>query len=309
MMEGKDSRKSRWMFISSMLIFGTIGIFRRYIPLSSGFLAFSRGLLGGLFLLVLTGTGKRKLSGKMTRNSLLQLIISGAFIGVNWILLFEAYHYTTVAVATLCYYMQPTIVILLSPLVFRERMTWKKAGCAAVSLLGMTLVSGVAGDSSAQGGSMQGILLGLGAAAFYSAVVMMNRKIRGVDAYQRTIIQLLSAGMVMLPYLLLTNGFTSEGFSVSALLLLAVVGILHTGVAYALYFGGMEGLSLQSVAVLSYIDPVSALLFSAFLLGEPLSVTGIIGAVMILGAALVSEIRPGEAETAPAERNESSFSK
>lgn len=284
-----ERRKSMGMFISSMLIFGTIGVFRRYIPLPSAFLAFARGILGGLFLLFFMKVRKKSAGTKLPSGVLLRLAVTGAMIGVNWILLFEAYNHTTVAVATLCYYMEPTIVMLLSPLLFQERLTGKKALCAAVSVLGMALVSGVIGGGPG-GGSVRGILFGLGAAVLYAAVVIMNKKTPGIDAYRKTTVQLLSAGLVMVPYLLLTDGFTGEGLSVSAALLLLAVGVVHTGVAYALYFGGMEGLSVQSIAVFSYIDPVSALLFSALLLREPLGALQMIGAVLIIGSAMVSEI-------------------
>ena len=279
------------MFVSSMLIFGTIGVFRRYIPLPSAFLAFTRGIIGGLCILLLMHLRKKGGRESLTRRNLLMLVVSGALIGFNWMLLFEAYNHTTVAVATLCYYMAPTIVILLSPIVFRERLTARKAICAAVAVAGMVLVSGVLGESGAPEVSVPGILLGLGAAAIYAAVVIMNKKLRGIDTYRKTTVQLLSAGLAMVPYLLLTGGFSTEGFSVSATVLLLVVGVVHTGIAYALYFGSMDGLRVQTVAILSYIDPVSALLFSAFLLREPLSPLNILGAVMIIGSAMVSEIR------------------
>ncbi|MBR0228534.1 MAG: EamA family transporter [Clostridia bacterium] len=278
------------MFISSMLVFGTIGVFRRYIPLSSAFLAFARGILGGLFLLVFMRVRKKGAGANLPPGVLARLVATGAMIGINWILLFEAYNHTTVAVATLCYYMEPTIVMLLSPLLFKERLTGKKALCAAVSIVGMALVSGVIGGGG-QGGSVRGVLFGLGAAVFYSAVVIMNKKTPGIDAYQRTTVLLLSAGLVMVPYLLLTGGFGGAGFTASSVALLLIVGIVHTGVAYALYFGGMEGLKVQTIAVFSYIDPVSALLFSALLLREPLSLLNIVGAVMIIGSAMVSEIK------------------
>ena len=286
-----NDQRSIWMFVSSMLIFGTIGVFRRYIPLPSAFLAFTRGILGGLCILLLMRFRKKGERVPLARRDLLMLVISGVLIGFNWMLLFEAYNYTTVAVATLCYYMAPTIVILLSPVIFRERLTAKKAVCAAVAIAGMVLVSGVLGESGAPEVSVPGILLGLGAAAIYAAVMIMNKKIRGVDAYRKTTVQLLSAGLAMVPYLLLTGGFSTEGFSISAGILLLVVGIVHTGIAYALYFGSMDGLRVQTIAILSYIDPVSALLFSAFLLREPLSPLNILGAVMIIGSAMVSEIR------------------
>ena len=291
-MERKENdRKSVLMILSSMLIFGTIGIFRRYIPLSSAFLAFSRGILGGLFILAFVRLKRGRNAERLPVRTVIWLAATGAVMGINWILLFEAYNHTTVAVATLCYYMQPTIVVLLSPLIFRERLTGKKAVCAAIAIIGMVFVSGVIGGGASQAGSIRGIILGLGAAVFYSGVVIMNKRISGIDAYQKTIIQLLAAGAVMIPYLLLTGGFSSEGFSTRAVILLLVVGLVHTGIAYVLYFGSMDGLKVQSVAIFSYLDPVSALLFSAIFLKEPLSAMGIIGAVMIIGSAVISEIQ------------------
>ncbi len=289
-----NDRKSLGLFLSSMLIFGTVGVLRRYIPLPSALLAFTRGVLGGLFLLVFVLLRKKKGGGeKLPKGVFWPLAATGAMIGINWILLFEAYNHTTVAVATLCYYMQPTIVILLSPLVFRERLTGRKAACAAVAVLGMALVSGVFG-SGGQGASLRGVLLGLGAACFYAGVVLLSKKLPPVDAYRRTTVLLLSAGLVMLPYLLLTGGFAVGDFNVTSALLLLVLGVVHTGVAYTLYFSGMDGLRTQTIAVFSYVDPVAALLFSALLLREPLSLTGVVGAALILGSAVVSELEPPE---------------
>jgi drug/metabolite transporter (DMT)-like permease len=184
--------------------------------------------------------------------------------------------------------------MLLSPFLFQERLTGKKALCAVAAIIGMVLVSGVTGSGGGAGSHIRGILLGLGAACFYAAVVIMNKKTPGIDAYQRTTVLLLSAGLVMLPYLLLTNGFGSQQFSAQAVILLLVAGIVHTGIAYAMYFGSMDGLTVQTIAAFSYIDPVSALLFSALLLREPLSALHIIGAAMIIGSAVISEIKTGK---------------
>ena len=292
MNEQKNDKRSLLMLIITMLIFGTIGVFRRYIPVSSGFLACARVLIGAAFLVLFVKLRGGTLRHGIGRGPFLWLVLSGAAIGFNWILLFEAFNYTTVPVATLCYYMQPTIVMLLSPFLFREKVTWKKGICATAAIIGMILVSGVTGGGNVPPGNLRGILLGLGAAACYSVVVIMNKKISGIDAYPKTIIQLLSAGAVMIPYLLLTDGFQFGEFSGRILLLLLIVGLVHTGVAYMLYFGSMDGMKAQSIAILSYIDPVSALLFSALLLGEPLSGSGILGAVLIIGSAAISEIRP-----------------
>ena len=276
-----------------MLVFGTVGIFRRHIPVSSEFLAFSRGILGALFLLGFLGLRKKARPQALPRSALFWLVLSGAAIGVNWILLFEAYRYTTVAVATLCYYMQPTIVILLSPLLFRERLTAKKLVCALFAILGLVLLSGVLfpGGTAAAGqsaGDPRGILYGLGAAALYAFVVIMNKLLPPLDAVVKTMIQLFSAAAVMIPYLLVTRNPGLEKMSGTGWLLLLMMGIVHTGIAYVLYFSSMD-LPAQTVAVFSYLDPVSALFFAWIFLHESLSAAGTLGAVLILGSALVSE--------------------
>ncbi len=291
-MEQKNDSRSLLMLISSMVIFGTIGLVRRYIPQSSAFLAFSRGMLGTVFLLLFTKLSGRKLRSGLSRKQLLWLAASGAVMGVNWMLLFEAMNFTTVATATLCYYMEPTIVLLVSPLLFKEKLDGRRMLCAAAALAGMVLVSGVLQGASAGDGNLKGVLLGLAAACCYSAVVIMNKKCPGVDAYEKTIIQLAAAGGIMIPYLLFAGSIGSADFSPRVVVMILIAGLLHTGVAYVLYFGCMDGLKAQTVAVLSYIDPVVALLVSAFILSEPFSLSGLLGAILIIGAAVVSEIEP-----------------
>ena len=287
-----DSRALLKLIIS-MLIFGTVGIFRRYIPLSSGMLAFSRGVLGGCFLLLImilrSGTGIRKILA-LAGSRLPLLIVSGALIGINWMLLFEAYNYTTVAVATLCYYMEPTIVIVASAFLFRERLDAKKLICVAASIVGMIFVSGVLGGVSAASGNMKGIVLGLSAAVFYSSVVIINKLIGSMDVYVKTTVQLFSASLILLPYLMINKDWGAAGsMGIIAIVMVLVVGILHTGIAYALYFGSISGLRAQTVALFSYIDPVTALMLSAVFLGEPLGLSGLLGALLIIGAAIIAE--------------------
>ncbi|MCR5795201.1 MAG: DMT family transporter [Solobacterium sp.] len=296
MHEGKNDPRSLVMLISALLIFGSIGIIRRFIPLSSAFLAFARGTLGGLFILAFMKVTGRRILGGMNAGQFLWLACTGAVMGCNWILLFEAYEHTTIAVATLCYYMQPTIVMLVSPFLFKEKLTKKKAVCAAAALIGMMLVSGVFEGGGAQSRDMRGILFGLSAAVLYAGVVIMNKKIRGIDVYRKTAVQLLSAGLVMVPYLVLGKGFPAAVPDLPVILLLLTAGIFHTGIAYVLYFGSMDGLKAQSIAIYSYIDPVSALLFSAVLLRETISISCLAGAVLIIGSALVCEL-PAEKST------------
>ena len=286
---GQANRRSLRSLALSMVIFGTIGLFRRLIELPSDVIAFGRGLMGGGFLLLFARLrGKTLAWASIGRRDLLLLLVSGALIGFNWIALFEAFNYTTVAVATLCYYMQPVIVIVLSPFVLKERLTFRQIVCVCVAVVGMVLVSGVLEGGAAGGG--RGILLGLGAAALYACVVLMNKTITLSSAFEKTILQLLAAAAVMLPYMALTGTLHAYALPLYEWALFLVVGLVHTGVAYVLFFGSIEALPARTCALLSYVDPVTAVLLSALLLHEAISPLGVLGAVLILGAAIYSEM-------------------
>ena len=275
--------------LTSMAIFGTVGIFVRFIPMASAAIAFCRGVLGCAFLLILMAlTGKKPNLRDIKRNGWI-LAISGAAIGINWILLFEAYRYTTVAIATICYYLAPAFVTLGSPLV-GEKLSGKKLSCIGVALVGMVFVSGVLQGN--QSGNFLGVLLGLGAAVFYASVILMNKKISPISAYDKTLCQIGAASLVIAPYLLIAGGLEFSAMTGLGWVMLLVVGIVHTGIAYALYFGGIRDVNAQTAAILSYLDPVLSILLSALILRERLDIFSVIGAVLILGSALYSEL-PG----------------
>lgn len=285
----QDKNKSMLMLVSSMVVFGTIGIFRKNIALPSATIAMMRGFVGALFLVLFVRLRGGHFSRADIRRNLPVLLVSGAAMGVNWILLFEAYNYTSVATATLCYYMAPTFIIFVSPVVLKERLTRKKLLCVAVALAGMVLVSGVlnAGFSVAE---LRGVALGLGAAVLYATVILLNKRLDGIGAYDKTVMQLLAAAVVLLPYLLLTGGLRDVSLDLRSLVMLAVVCLIHTGLSYALYFGSMDHLPAQTLALFSYIDPVVAVLLSALLLHEPITAMTVVGAVLVLGSAVFGEL-------------------
>lgn len=269
-----------------MAIFGTVGLCVRNIPLPSATIACLRGFLGLAFLLLVMLLTGKKPDKRSIRSNLPILLISGAAIGGNWILLFEAYRYTTVATATICYYLAPVFLVLASPWL-GERLTAKKLLLSGTALLGMVFVSGVLQGGIAGG---RGILCGVGAACLYASVMFLNKKLGSINAYDKTVIQLAAAAIVILPYCLLSRGFDMSDMNAKGYIFLAVVGIIHTGFSYWLYFGAMGQLPSQTVALFSYLDPVLAVILSALLLREPMNWQGIVGAVLILGSALLSEI-------------------
>ena len=286
----KNESKSLLMISASMVIWGSVGIFRRFIPLPSAVLACSRGVIGTIFLILLVKLQQKQLFHHIGRKTIGLLILSGAVMGVNWILLFEAYNYTSVAAATLCYYMAPTIVVLLSPLLFREKITLRKGICAVLAVVGMVFVSGIIESGIPSVSEFKGILFGLGAAVLYASVVILNKLLPGIDPFEKTIIQLASSAVVLFPYILLSGQTIPENISSLTVVMVLIVGLLHTGIAYAMYFGSVDNLHAQTVALLSYLDPITALILSALILGEKMTIFGIIGAVLIIGAAIVSEM-------------------
>lgn len=286
---------AKFKIITAMVTFGTIGVFVRYIPLPSSIIALVRGLLATFFLLAVMAAGKRRPDRTAIRRNLALLLISGALIGFNWILLFEAYNYTSVAVATLCYYLAPVFVIIASPFVLGEKLTTRKTLCVIAALGGMVLVSGVI-QNYVNGGNTEdlnltGVLLGIGAGALYATIILMNKKLKDISSYDTTVMQLAAASIVLVPYCLLTVDVGALEVTPGSAVLLVVVGIVHTGIAYVLYFGSIKELPAQTVAIFSYIDPILAVLLSALLLKESMDMLSILGAILILGATFVSEMK------------------
>ena len=285
----KKQLDARAMLCISMVIFGTIGLFTRYIGVSSGELALYRAvmaavLIGGYLLVT-----KQKIDFKGIKKELPFLLFSGAAMGINWILLFQAYRYTTISVATLSYYFAPVIVTVVSPFLFREKLTKKQLICFVMSTVGLVMITGI-GELGQGGTDMLGILFGLGAAVFYATVILLNKFIKNVEGIHRTLLQFLAAIVTLIPYVALTSGMTLEKLDGLGWACLVAVGIIHTGITYCLYFSSLKELPGQKAAILSYIDPLVAVLISVVILGEEMSVPQIIGGLLILGFTLWNEI-------------------
>ena len=276
--------------IFSVSVFGTIGIFVRWIGLPSSVIALVRGAVGAAFLLLLARFRHAPIDRAALRRRWQLLLLSAAMMSFNWITLFEAYRYTTVATATLCYYMAPIFVTLISPVLLKERLTARKLLCVFLALACMVFVSGVPQSGLPGPSEAKGILLALCSAALYAGVILINKYLAGVPAYDRTLLQLACAAAVMIPYILLTEDLSAMSVTPLGAVLLLIVAVFHTGWCYALYFGSMTVLSAQTVALFSYIDPIVAILLSALLLREPLGWSGILGAALVLGSTLVSEL-------------------
>lgn len=275
------------MNIIAMLIFGTLGIFVSQIPLPSSVIAMLRAVIGTISIGGFMLATKQRLDFKVIKKNAFYLLFSGAALGFNWILLFEAYRYTTIAVATLCYYMAPVFVILLSPIVLKEKLTPTMAVCSLVAIGGAVLISGA---TVGEGQSIKGIIFGLAAAALYCSIVLANKFIKNQSSTETTFLQLAISAVIMIPYVILIEDVTLADFRPKTIVFVLIVGIIHTGIAYVLYFGSVQRIPAQTAAVFSYIDPVSSIILSALILSQQMSVLQVIGTVLILGATLFNEL-------------------
>ncbi len=288
----KKEHKERLRFILSVVLYGTVGMCMRFAALPSEAAALYRGVIAVLFLLLYRLVRREKADRAAIRSNALLLVLSGVALGLNWICLFAAYEKTTVAIASLCDYMAPIFVIILTPFVLKQKLDGRKIPCIAAAFFGIVLVSGIIGGSV---GNPVGIVSGLTGAVCFAGLVFCNCKMRDVSAMDRTTVQLAVSVVVILPYVLIKNGGIPLP-TLGAWPLVLMLGVLQTGVAYVLYFGGIAALPVQTVAILGYLEPVISVLCSVIFLHEPLGWMGWIGAVMILSAAAVSELMPERTE-------------
>ena len=279
---------ARALMAFSSFVFGTLALFTRNIAVSSSELALYRAILAAALLSAYLLLSKQTVNFASIRKALPLLLVSGAAMGFNWILLFEAYRYTTVSIATLSYYFAPVIVTVACPILFRERLTKKQVICFVMSTLGLVLITGI-GDLDAGSSHTLGILFGLGAAALYATVILLNKFIRDVTGIHRSLFQFFSAILVLTPYVAATSGFHIAALDGTGWVCLLVVGLFHTGVTYCLYFSALKDLSGQEASILSYIDPLVAVLISVLVLGETMTAPQVLGGALILGFTLWNE--------------------
>lgn len=282
-------KNPKFFLIVSMIVFGTIGLFVKYIPLGSGEIALYRAILAiillGIFLLIT----KQKIDIKTIKKDLLLLLISGMAMGINWILLFEAYNYTSVSVATLSYYFAPVLVMVVSPILFKEKLSILQIICFVGSTIGLVLLTGIS-DLNGNSSNLKGIIFGILAAIFYATVIILNKFIKGVSGVNRTFLQFIASIVILLPYVLLTSGINVLNLEGVSWIYLLIIGIIHTGICYCMYFSSVKELKGQEVAIFSYIDPFVAVIVSLVFLNESMNVYQIIGGILILGFCIINEI-------------------
>jgi RarD protein len=281
---------AKFKIIFSMAVFGTIGVFVKNIALSSSEIALFRAIIAAISIIFYELIIGKKIKLSEIKKDIPLLFISGVAMGFNWILLFEAYKYTTISIATLSYYFAPVIVMVICPILFKEKMTKKQIICFTLATIGLIMVINTGGINKGNN-NLVGIGFGLGAAVLYSTVIVLNKFIKNVAGIDRTLTQFFAAIIVLIPYVISTTGINIITLDNAGVINLLLLGIVHTGITYCLYFSSLKDLKGQEAAILSYIDPLVAIIISVTILGETISLIQIIGGIFILGFTLLNEIQ------------------
>lgn len=278
-------KRSYIKYILGLLLFGSNGIVASYIALNSYEIVLLRTLLGSLLLLFLFFIKKGKFTFYRKKKQFAWLAISGIAMGASWIFLYEAYARIGVSIASLLYYCGPVIVMILSPILFHEKLTVPNITGFLTVLCGVFLVNGTASHKNIDSiGSICGVM----SAVMYSFMVIFNKKAKTITGLENAVLQLLISFLTVAAFVGIKQGF-AVNIPPSGIFPILVLGLLNTGIGCYFYFSSISGLPVQTVAICGYLEPLSAVLFSVLFLKESMLPVQVVGAVMIFGGAVIGE--------------------
>ncbi len=281
-----ENSKNYIKFIISLIIFGSNGLVASLISLSSHEIVFLRTLIGGLFLAAILLYQKKPLTALKNKRHFIFVVMSGISMGISWLFLYEAYNCSGVSLATLIYYCGPVFVMILSPVLFKESFTPAKLLGFAAVLLGMLCVNI---NSLSGEGFSKGIIFSFLGAVFFALMTVLNKEGGSITGIENSAISILSSCATAAVFTAVRYGISFE-IPVSSIAPVLFIGIVNTGLGCCLYFSSMSSLPAQSVSVCGYLEPLSALVFSALFLHESLLPLQLFGAFLIIGGAAFGEI-------------------
>ncbi|MCT4633610.1 MAG: DMT family transporter [Firmicutes bacterium] len=278
----------------SMLIWGSVGLFVRFVDLPATEIVFIRAVIAGAILFVyrLIFVKEKK---RIPKNEIVLLVFAGIALSLNWLFLFKAYKYTTITIATLCNYMSPVFITIAASVFLKDKITFKKVISIGMATVGLAIVVFQnSGDPATANNQLLGVLYGLMSAVQYAVIVILNKKVKYASGLDITLIQILSSLIIMTPIVFYKN--TIHFPNMRSLYFAIGIGVIHTTIPYLLYFTNLHKLPVQKVVILSYFDPISAVFYSALLLGEPLTIFHIVGTALILGSTAITMERRRKAK-------------
>jgi drug/metabolite transporter (DMT)-like permease len=280
------TKSSYVKYFAALLMFGMNGIVASHIALTSYEIVFTRTLIGSLLLIAIYALTRQKVHLFQARTHTLCLIISGIAMGTSWMFLYEAYQRIGVGIASLAYYCGPVIVMILAPVLFREKLTWAKVLGFLGVLIGMFCVNAQALNEV---NTALGLFCGILSAVMYAFMVIFNKKAKSITGLENSMCQLLTSFLTVAVFVGVKQGFVIHIESGNWLPIL-ILGVFNTGIGCYFYFSSIGGLPVQTVAICGYLEPLSAVVFSVLFLRESMSLAQVIGALLILGGAAFGEL-------------------
>lgn len=291
-----DERKERLKLTLISATFGTIGIVTHFIPLSSAAIVFYRALIGGIFIMIMTRLSGKMIDIRAMKDNFIVLIFTGFFMGLNWVLQFEAFKVSTVAIGTVCYNTMPIFLLIIASFMFGEKITLKSLICILVATIGVVLVSNVI-NTGIKSNEVLGCVYGILGAVFYALIVTFNRKLSFIETHDKVIFQFMFSAVIMAIYVssiektsFVFDSDIDRNTFIVGLFCMLLLSFFHTGFCYVHYFNAVSRLKAETVAILTYIDPVVALMLSYFFLKEKMTFLQFLGAILILASTLVNEL-------------------
>ncbi len=272
-------------YFISVFLYGTLGFFLAFIDVNSEFVVFCRGTFGCLFILVLLAIKKQKLDIEAIKKNFIYLVICGISLGLNEIFLFMGYKYA-VSLASLGNYTAPITIIILSAILYKDKLSIKQVLCILASFIGIVCLTGVFSDNNSD---IRGLIFGLCGSIGFVTLVFMNKKLKDIGPYDKTIVQLLFSSFTTLPLIFINESYLIS-YDIKTISILLMLGIIHTGFAYCLYFDSINTLSPIKIAIIGYVEPVMSVLIGALFLNESMDTYAIVGTLLILGSAIISEL-------------------
>ena len=279
-------KKAYLKYLLAVLLFGTNGIISSQISLDSYEIVFLRTLLGSIFLICVFLLGKNKFRISQYRKEFVFIVLSGMAMGVGWMFLYEAYAHIGVGLASLLYYCGPVIVMIMSPVIFKEKLTLPKITGFMAVVTGIILVNG---RVAALGGNTWGLFCGAMSAIMYFLMLISNKQAKNIIGMENSLIQLTASFLAVAVFVGFKQHFVIH-VPQEDWLWIIFLGLVNTGIGCYLYFSSLYLLPVQTVAVCGYIEPLSAVVFAALLLGEHMTFIQVIGAVFIIGGAMCGEL-------------------
>lgn len=285
----KLDKKALIKYLCALLLFGLNGIVASRIAMSSYEIVFLRTLIGSVLLIAIFLISKGKFHIKQNKRDALFILLSGIAMGASWMFLYEAYQQIGVGFASLLYYCGPVIVMILSPLIFKEKLTASKIVGFIIVLIGIVLVNG---KTAATGNNTWGLFCGAMSAVMYFFMVTLNKQSKSITGMENSVIQLTVSFLTVAVFVGFKQAFVIH-VPGEAWVWILILGIVNTGIGFYLYFSPLAKLPVQTVAICGYLEPLSAVVFAALLLGEKMTVVQVIGAACIIGGAMVGELIKG----------------